>query len=146
MENATLAKKNWIIDLVKDAGFGCLATIEENKPKVRPMMPFLTDEGVLLLAVLSHSRTITQIQKNPFVEICYLDRKMCFSRISGQAQVSTDLEKKQVVWNNIPMLRQYFSSPEDPHYVLLEITTDSIESMTPAQKHPDIHQFKLIQE
>ncbi len=144
MENAALAKKNWIIDLVKDAGYGCLATIEDNQPRVRPMMPHLTDDGEFLLATLSHSRTIPQIEKNPNIELCYMDRKMCFCRIRGKAQVSNNLEKKEIVWNNIPMLRQYFSSPEDPKYVLLEITSETIETMTPTQKAPDTHQFQLI--
>src|SRR5262245_34838668 len=113
--------KEEAIDLVRDAGYGSLATIENNQPRVRPMMPYLDeDSGNLLLAVLSHSRTIENIKSNPNVEMCYLDRKMSFCRISGKAVVSTDLEKKETVFNNIPMLRQYFSSPEDPNYVLIE--------------------------
>ena len=136
-------KKNWIIDMIKDAGFGCMATVEGDQPRVRPMMPHLADDGTLLLAVLSHSRTIPQIQKNPRVELCYIDRKMCYCRITGKAAVSQDLEKKEVVWNNIPMLRQYFSSANDPKFVLLEINSESIESMTPTQKAPDINSFKL---
>ena len=143
MDNQEQLKKNWLIDLVKDAGFGCLATIEANQPKVRPMMPHLADDGNLLLAILSHSRTINHIKVNPRVEMCYIDRKMCFCRISGKASISNDLEKKETVWNNIPMLRNYFSSPEDPNFVLLEIASETIESMTPAQKAPDVNTFKL---
>ena len=146
MENKNELRKNWIIDLVKDAGFGCLATVEDNQPKVRPMMPHLNDDGKLLLAILAQSRTIVQIKKNPKVEMCYIDRKMCFCRISGSATVSEDLEKKEIVWNNIPMLRNYFSGPADSNYVLLEIDTETIETMTPAQKNPDKVHFKLIQE
>ena len=146
MDNQEQLKKNWLIDLVKDAGFGCLATIEANQPKVRPMMPHLADDGNLLLAILSHSRTINHIKENPRVEMCYIDRKMCFCRISGKASISNDLEKKETVWNNIPMLRNYFSSPEDPNFVLLEIASETIESMTPAQKAPDVNTFKLASE
>mgnify|MGYP001590166408 CR=1 FL=1 len=138
-------KRNWLIDMIKDAGFGCLATMEDNQPRVRPMMPHLAEDGKLLLAVLSHSRTITQIQKNPSVQMCYIDRKMCFCRITGKASVSMDLDKKEIVWNNIPMLRNYFTSPSDPNYVLLEIETEIIESMTPTQKLPDQFVFKLVQ-
>ncbi len=137
-------KKNWIIDLIKDAGFGCMATIEGNQPRVRPMMPHLADDGTFLLAVLERSRTVPQVAKNPQVEICYIDRKMCYCRITGKAKVSQDLEKKEAVWNNIPMLRQYFSSPGDPQYVLLEIDSESIETMTPTQKAPEINTFKLV--
>ena len=130
--------KEEVIDLIKDAGFGVLASISNNQPKARPMMPYLTEEGDLLLAVLSHSRTINDIKENPRVEICYIDRKMCFARISGKAKVSQETEKKLMVWNNIPMLRQYFGSPQDPNFVLIEIETDSVEAMTPQQQKPDV--------
>ena len=135
-------QKEEVIDLIKDAGFGVLATVSNSQAKARPMMPYLTEEGDLLLAVLSHSRTITQIKENPIVEMCFIDRKMCFARISGNARVSQDIEKKQLVWNNIPMLRQYFGSPQDPNFVLIEIQTGSIEAMTPQQRKPDVLTLK----
>ena len=117
-----------IIDIIKDTGYGCLATVEGNQPRVRPMMPYLDDHGNLLVAMLSRSRSIEQIKKNPLVEMCYIDRKMWYVRVAGKAKVSTDLEKKALVFNNIPMLRQYFSGPEDPNYVLIEIDTTTVET------------------
>lgn len=143
MDNKEELRKNWIIDLIKDAGFGCLATVENNQPRVRPMMPHLSDEGELLLAVLSRSRTIEHVKNNPQVEMCYIDRKMSYCRIQGKATISDDLSKKEQVWNNIPMLRNYFSGPEDANYILLVIETQSIETMTPTQKAPDISTIKL---
>ena len=134
--------KDQVIDLIKDAGFGFLATTEGKQPKVRPMMPYLTDEGDLLLALLEQSRTIPQIKENPLVEICYVDRKMSYCRISGVAKISDDLEKKEVVWNSIPMLRQYFSGPQDSKFVLLEINTKTVEAMSPTQRTPDILTLK----
>ena len=40
--------KEEAIDIIRDAGFGFFATMEGNKPRVRPMMPYLTEEGDLL--------------------------------------------------------------------------------------------------
>ena len=134
--------KQEVIDLIKDAGYGVMSTVEDGQPKARPMMPYLDEDGNFLLAVLGHSRTIGQIKVNPKVEFCFIDRKMSFARISGLAKVSTDLEKKERVWNYIPMLRQYFSGPEDANYVLIEIDTTKVEAMTPHQKKPDILSLK----
>ena len=134
--------KDEAIDLIKDAGFGFLATTQGKQPRVRPMMPYLTDDGDLLLALLPQSRTIQQIKENPLVEICYVDRKMCYCRVSGKATVSDDPEKKEAVWNNIPMLRQYFSGPQDPQFVLIEINTETAEVMSPTQKAPDFLSLK----
>ena len=134
--------KEEIIDLIKDAGFGFLATTEGKQPRVRPMMPYLTEDGNLLLALLAHSRTIPQVKENPLVEICYVDRKMCFCRITGKASISNDLQKKEIVWNNVPMLRQYFTSPQDQKFTLLEIDANTLEAMSPTQKSPDVINLK----
>jgi len=134
--------KQEVIDLIKDTGFGCLATMEGSQPRVRPMLPYLDEDGNLLIAVLSRSRTIDQIKKNPQVEICYIDRKMCYARLAGKAKISTDPTKKEIAWNNIPMLRQYFSDAEDPNFVLIEVETGQVEAMTPHQNEPTFLSLK----
>lgn len=130
--------KEEVIDLIRDAGFGFLATAEDNKqPRVRPMMPYLTDDGQLLVALLGRSRSIQQIKVNPLVEICFVDRKMWYCRIAGKAKVSNNREFKEILWNNIPMLRQYFGSIDDPNFLLMEVEIKEVEAMTPHQKQPE---------
>lgn len=130
--------KEEVIDLIKDAGFCLLATAEDNQPRVRPMMPYLTEDNQLLLALLKRSRTITHIKKNPKVELCFVDRKMWYCRISGTATISDDKEKKEILWNNIPMLKQYFGGVEDSNFVLALIKINEVEAMTPHQKEPEM--------
>ena len=129
--------KEEVMDLIKDAGFGYLATIEDNQPRVRPMMPHLNDDGKLLLALLGRSRSIAQIKENPRVEFCFVDRKMWYARVSGKAVISDNKENKETLWNNIPMLKQYFSGPEDANFILAEIDIETVEAMTPHQKEPE---------
>ena len=129
--------KEEVIDVIRDAGFGFLATVEGNQPRVRPMMPYLTDDGEILLALLSRSRTIPQVKKNQLVELCFVDRKMWYCRISGKAVISDDMTKKQVLWDAIPMLKQYFAGPQDKNFIFASITINEVEAMTPHQKTPD---------
>ena len=133
--------KDDAIDIIHDAGFGFLATTDGDRPHVRPMMPYLTDNDELLLALLGRSRTIEHIRSNPNVEFCFVDRKMSYCRITGPAKTSTDMEKKMLVFNGIPMLRQYFAQPEDPNFVLVQIEIQKIEAMTPYQKSPEVILF-----
>jgi len=133
--------KDDVFDVIRDSGFGFLATVEGDQPRVRPMMPYLTDEGEFLLALLSRSRSIDQIKKNSFVEACFVDRKMWYCRISGKAEISSNLEKKIKLWDAIPMLRQYFSGPEDANFIMAEIKIQKIEAMTPHQKTPEFINF-----
>ncbi len=129
--------KEEVIDLIRDAGFCLLGTTEGKQPRVRPMMPYLTDDNQLLLALLGRSRTIPQAKENPLVELCFVDRKMWYCRIAGTATISDDAEKKQILWNNIPMLKQYFGGPEDDNFVLMVIDINQVEVMTPHQKEPE---------
>jgi len=129
--------KEEVIDLIRDAGYGLLATTEGDQPRVRPMVPYLTDEGQLLIALLGHSRTIAQIKENPKIEVCFVDRKMWYSRITGTGKISEDAEKKEALWNNIPMLKQYFGGVEDPNFVLMEVDIANVEASTPHQKAPE---------
>ena len=130
--------KEEVIDLIRDAGFCLLATVEDNQPRVRPMMPYLTDDNQLLLALLGRSRTIAQVKNNPKVELCFVDRKMWYCRISGTASICDDKDKKEILWNNIPMLKQYFGGPEDANFVLALIEINEVEAMTPHQKEPEM--------
>jgi len=129
--------KEEALDIISDAGFGFLATVEGNKPHVRPMMPYLTEEGELLLALLGRSRTIPQIQANPNVEVCYVDRKMWYCRVTGVATISTDIARKTIIFENVPMLRQYFAGPEDANFHLAIIEIKSLEAMTPHSRLPE---------
>ncbi len=129
--------KEEVVDLIRDAGFCLFATTEGDQPRVRPMMPYLTDENQLLLALLKRSRTIAQAKANPLIELCYVDRKMWYCRIAGSATISDDMEKKEVLWNNIPMLKQYFGGPQDENFVLMVIDINEVEAMTPHQKEPE---------
>lgn len=133
--------QNDAIDIMKDAGFGFLGTVDGDQPCVRPMMPYLTDENELLLALLGRSRTVEHIKSNPKVEFCFVDRKMSYCRVRGMATISTDIDKKRQVFNGIPMLRQYFSQPEDPNFILAEIKIDQLEAMTPHEKTPTVIKF-----
>ena len=101
------------------------------------MMPYLSEDGEFLLALLGRSRAIPQIKANPNVEVCFVDRKMWYCRVTGTAEVSDDASKKALVFENVPMLRQYFAGPQDPNYHLAVVTIKSVEAMTPHSRLPE---------
>ncbi|MCK5014876.1 MAG: pyridoxamine 5'-phosphate oxidase family protein [Candidatus Omnitrophica bacterium] len=133
--------KEEVIDLIRDAGYCFLATTEGTQPRVRPMAPYFSDDDQLLVALLGRSRSIQQVKENPLVELCYVDRKMWYCRIAGTATISDDAQKKEMLWNNVPMLKQYFGSPEDPNFILMVIDIKEVEAMTPHQKEPEMVSF-----
>jgi len=134
--------KDDVFDLIRDAGYGILATVDGQKPKARPMMPYLDENGNLLIATFAHKRLVGQIKVNPNIEMCFIDRKMNIARVSGQAEVKDDQDKKQLLWDNVPMLKQYFPGPDDPNFVVVEIQSDIVEAMTPQLKAPEVVSMK----
>lgn len=130
--------KDEAIDIMRDAGFGFFATTNGTQPHVRPMMPYLMDDNKhLLLALLGRSRTLQDVKLNPQVEICFVDRKMWYARVTGVATITDDKDKKEILWENIPMLRQYFGGAEDPNFHLMVVEIKAVEAMTPHQKTPE---------
>jgi general stress protein 26 len=71
------------------------------------------------------------------VEVCFVDRKMWFARVTGKAKISESNENKEILWNNIPMLKQYFGGISDPKFVLMEIDITKVEASTPHMKAPE---------
>ena len=106
--------KEEVIDLIRDTGWGTLATSVDGQPHVRPMMPYLTDDNRVIVALLGRSRTIDEVTQNSKVEICFVDRKMWYARITGTAKMNDSAEDKEILWNNIPMLKQYFGGINTP--------------------------------
>ena len=51
--------------------------------------------------------------------------------------ISDDISKKHIVFENVPMLRQYFAGPEDPNFHLAVIKITSVEAMTPHSRLPE---------
>lgn len=122
-------------ELISAAGFGCLATTENGAPRVRPVLPWCTSEGTLLIALLGRSRTIGQVLQEPRVEICFVD-ELRYCRITGRGQLSDDRDKKALLYARLPILKQYYSSVDDPDFFLLEIRVEAVESFSPECARP----------
>jgi general stress protein 26 len=123
-----------IRQMVLDAGMGYLATCDGDQPRVRAMMPILRDDGTLLAATFPHTQKVPQIKKNPQFEICFVDRKLSHCRFEGKAAVSDDKALKEELWDKQMMLRQFFSGPADPNFILLVFKPTRVMTMNIGEK------------
>ncbi len=126
--------KDVVRQMVLDAGMGYLATCEGDQPRVRAMMPILRDDGTLLAATFPNTQKVPQIKKNPKFEMCFVDRKLSHCRFEGKAAVSDEMALKEELWNKQMMLRQFFSGPQDPGFVLIVFTPTRVAMMDIGQK------------
>ena len=116
-------------EIINDAGMAFVATCQKDQPRVRPMMSILTDDNKILTSTFKQARKLEQIKNNSKVELCFVDKKLNHCRITGEISTSEDELKKNLLFNKQPILRQFFSSSQDPNFTLLEITPLKIEMM-----------------
>jgi general stress protein 26 len=109
--------------------FPFLATVDENRPRLRPVSPVRTDGFTVYVASLKSYHKTGEIEANPMVELAYLSADHDQVRISGQAEVLTDRALLGEIWDANPLLRHYLGSPENPELIVYRIAPERIRFM-----------------
>jgi uncharacterized pyridoxamine 5'-phosphate oxidase family protein len=103
-----------------------MATMEDRKPRVRPMATAVVEETSLLFATSDASDKMDQIRANPAVELCYMGAEWDHARVRGRAERVTDEHTKKRVWDEVPELEQFWDSPENDDYVLIRVHIEEV--------------------
>ena len=109
--------------------FPILATLDGDQPRVRPVSPIRTDGFTVYVANLKQYRKTKEIETNPKVELCYMDKGHNQVRISGMAEILKDRKIIQELWDASPLLRQYLGSIDNPDLVIYRITPREVKYM-----------------
>ena len=120
-----------IVDIMKNR-FVFMGTVEENRPHVRPMKPYIDDENNIWLMSHVDTKKIKELEGNNRVELCTLGDNNEVLRIAGQLEaedrfngnVLTDIKNKMFI--SIPQLQQFFKGPEDPSIAIYRLKVDEI--------------------
>ncbi|MBP1990271.1 pyridoxamine 5'-phosphate oxidase family protein [Paenibacillus eucommiae] len=107
--------------------FCTFATVEGNKPKLRYMVLF--HDGLNIhLATSRKTHKVEELEQNPNVSLlCGYEKKGTgeILDIQATAAVTKDESLRQKIWND--ELKRWFDGPDDPDYVILDITPTRIE-------------------
>ena len=109
--------------------FPYLASMDGDQPRVRPVSPVRTDGFVVYVANLKMYHKTVEIAANPKVELCYLDDKHDQVRITGVAEVVSDRNVLQEIWDANPLLRQYLGSLDNPLLIVYRIVPNQVRFM-----------------
>src|SRR5438270_8996773 len=115
--------------VMKAARFPHLASIDGDRPRVRPVSPVRTDGFTVYVANLRGYHKTAEITANPHVELCYLDDHHDQVRISGVARVVTDRALLQEIWDANPLLRQYLGSLDNPALLVYRVRPTRVRFM-----------------
>ncbi|GGA73998.1 pyridoxamine 5'-phosphate oxidase family protein [Ornithinibacillus halotolerans] len=109
---------------------GTMATVQNGKPHSR-YMTFFRDGLTLYTATDKDTHKVDELNQNPFTHILlgYEGEGVGdeFVEFEGRVQQSDSEEIKKKVWN--PHLENWFSGPNDPNLLILEIIPEQISLM-----------------
>ena len=117
------------LTVIRGDRFPCLATIDRDQPRLRPISPVRTDRFTVYVANLRCYHKTAEIAANPKVELCYVDDKHNQVRLTGIAEVVTDTVILREIWDANPLLRQYLGRIDNPELILYRIVPQRVRYM-----------------
>ena len=109
--------------------FPFLATVDGDRPRLRPVSPVRTDGFTVYVANLKSYHKTGEIEANPNVELAYLSADHDQVRISGRAEAVTDRRLLREIWDANPLLRHYLGSLENPDLIVYRILPERVRFM-----------------
>ena len=113
-------------ELMKDVGWGYLATTDGTKVGVRPMggLDWFGDE--LWCASGADTEKIAHLSKVPHAEYCFCANDGTHVRIGGPCTVSRDDDDKVKLYEAVPALKGHIPDPHAPGYVVIRMKPSRI--------------------
>lgn len=116
--------------VIHEAKFPMLASIDGDRPRLRPVSPVRVDGFTIYVANLRDYHKTVEIAANPKVELCYLAPNHDQVRITGNAEVLDPADPVIAeIWQANPLLRRYLGSPENPQLILYRIMPERVRFM-----------------
>lgn len=97
-----------VYEFLKKAGTYYLATVEGDKPRVRPFGTIDLFDGKLYIQTGKVKEVSKQIHQNPNVEICAFNGER-WIRIAGTLKADERIEAKKHMLDNYPSLRAMYN-------------------------------------
>ena len=116
-------------NVIRNARFPQLATVEGDQPRVRPVSPVRVDGFTVYVANLRRYHKTAEIAANPKVELNYLDDAHDQVRITGVAEELRDPVVLQEIWESNPLLRKYLGTPDNPDLIIYRIRPERVRFM-----------------
>jgi len=131
--NTVLREEVW--NFLKPVQMVHLATWDGTHPRVRPVS-LIFNNGRFWFCTGSSDAKVGQIEKYPVFEFSLMlkkDESRGTIRCSGSTRTVTDLDEKRRMADAIPFFGQYWDTPDDPTFYLVELLIENVEFMKPGE-------------
>lgn len=110
-----------VVSLLQENKMGALATIDNGKPRVRPWGFMMEENGKFYFCTANTKDVFNQLQATPFMEFTSTSKDMVTVRLSGEVIFTNDVNIKQKVLENNPMVKGIYHSEDNPIFELFYI-------------------------
>lgn len=114
-----------------------MGTVDGNRPRVRPMKPFIDRQGHIWLFSRYDSHKVSQIQANPRVELCFLGPQQevltVYGRLKDDTKPGTPTFRvlRDLMLAEIPDMKQYFAEGKEDSLLVYRLAVHEIRYTRP---------------
>ena len=95
-----------VLKFLKENRTFYFATVDNNKPKVRPLGFFKAYENKLYFGIGKQKQSYQQILANPYIEISTASAKGEWIRISGKVKIDERKETQEKAFRNVAYVKK----------------------------------------
>jgi general stress protein 26 len=117
------------LSTMREGKFPMLASVDGDQPRVRPVSPVKTSDFTVYVASFRGSHKTGELEQNAKVELCYMSEKHDQVRITGVAELVTERDVIQDIWDTNPLLRSYLGTIDNPEFMLYRIVPAGVRFM-----------------
>jgi len=111
------------------------ATAENNQPYLRPIT-LIKRDNTFFIATSVNDAKMKQLRSNKKFEYCFPVKKeqnMGYIRGLGNAEIVTDINIKEEIFNYVPYIKEFWKSSTDENYALVKLIIKQYEYMEPGK-------------
>jgi uncharacterized pyridoxamine 5'-phosphate oxidase family protein len=124
--------------LVKKVHTVFLATTDGKRPQVRMMSAYAWSGDELWMATGTTSAKVRDVRKCPRVEVCAMARNWTNARIEATCRISRALADKKKMFGAFPWMKNFFTSPSAPGWVVMRLAPTRIRVMGQNMQYEEI--------
>jgi len=105
---------NEVIEFLNANPVGCLGTVDNGKPRVRPFQFMFEQDDKFYFCTANTKDVFKQLQAIPFVEFSSTSKDFVTVRLRGEVKFSPDLKIKERIIANNELVRSIYETPDNP--------------------------------
>ncbi len=125
-----------VVKFLSDAETFYIATVDGDKPKVRPFGIAIEHENKVYFVTGNQKDVYKQLKANPNFEVSATAKDRSWIRLKGKAVFENNLEVKKKAFEILPALSYIYKTPDSPEFEVFYISDGeaSIYSFTEEPK------------